>query len=93
MKCPYKNFNECIVEKCPACNYKENNQKVIEGKYPYDMNEEEAVNQGLAWESTKTTYKFVSCKLIESGVQPISQKKEIINNKNSTRINIRKSIF
>lgn len=27
MKCPYRNFEDCIIEKCPSCNYKEKKNK------------------------------------------------------------------
>ena len=93
MKCPYRNFEECIIEKCPCCNYKENKKEVTEGRYPTYMNSATAVEKGLAWKSTRTTYEFVSCKLVENGVQPVPPKKEIINNHNETRVVVRKSIF
>lgn len=93
MKCPYRNFEDCIVEKCPSCNYKENKVEVIAGRYPEYMDTETAIKQGRAWKNTKTTYEFVSCKLVESGSQPIPPKKEIINNTAETNIIVRKSIF
>lgn len=95
MKCPYKGFDECIVENCPSCNYKEIKQEVIDGRYPTYISVESAIKEGYAWKSTKTLYEFVSCKLIENSVQPIPPKKEIINNvsKTNTNISIKRSIF
>lgn len=93
MKCPYRNFEECIIEKCPSCNYKVIENKVIEGRYPLYMTKEEAVNRGYAWECIKTTYEFISCKLTDNNVQPIPERKQIINNTAITSVRIKKSIF
>jgi hypothetical protein len=94
MNCPYKDFKECIVEKCPSCNYEKIIDKVICGKYPAWMNYIEAIRCGNAWVENKTTYKFISCKLSENNVQPVLRdiKKETINN-TQTNVIIRKSIF
>lgn len=93
MKCPYRNFEDCIVEKCPSCNYKENKEEVIEGRYPAYMDSRTAIERGMAWKSTKTTYEFVSCKLVENAVQPIPSKKEVINKTTKTNVVVKKSIF
>ena len=93
MKCPYRNFEECIVEKCPSCNYKENKQEVIAGRFPTYMSTQAAIEIGYAWKETKTTYEFVSCKLVENAVQPIPPKKEVINNTTRTSVVVKKSIF
>ncbi len=93
MKCPYRNFEECLVEKCPSCNFKENKEKVIEGRYPAYMDVQTAIREGYAWKGTKTTYEFVSCKLVESAVQPVPPKKEIINNTTRTSVMVKHSIF
>ncbi len=93
MKCPYRNFEDCIVEKCPSCNYKENKTETIVGRYPAYMSTETALKEGYAWKETKATYEFVSCKLVESGVQPIPARKEIINNTTRTSVVVKKSIF
>ena len=53
MKCPYRNFEECLVEKCPSCNYKENKQEVIEGRYPTYMSTQTAIEQGYGVERNK----------------------------------------
>ena len=29
MKCPYREFQECMVEQCPSCNYIEEKKEVI----------------------------------------------------------------
>ena len=93
MKCPYRNFEECIVELCPACVYEEVKTKVICGRYPSYMGLERALSEHYAWEETKTSFKFVSCKLVENSVQPIPSKKEIINNTQKTNVVVRRSIF
>lgn len=93
MKCPYRNFDECIVDKCPACVYEEVKKETIKGKYPLHMGVERALSEGYAWKETKTTYKFVSCKLVENSVQPIPPKKEIINNTQKTSVVVHRSIF
>lgn len=93
MKCPYREFQECIIEKCPSCNYEEIKQTVISGRAPYWMSDEEAIRQGNKWKETVKTYKFVSCKLIDNNVQPAPTIKQTINNKTSTNVVIRKSIF
>ena len=93
MKCPYKNFEECIVEQCPSCNYEVVKTPYIEGRYPRYMSSEEAIKQGCAWESTKTSYKFISCRLIDGNVQPVLRDNNIVNNVNKTSVSIRKSVF
>ena len=93
MKCPYREFQECIVEKCPACNYKEDTKTIIRGRAPYWMSYDEAITQGYIWEETVRAYKFISCKLIDSNVQPIPATKQIINNTTNTNVAIKKSIF
>lgn len=93
MKCPYRNFDECLVEKCPSCNFKENKEEIIAGRYPVRMDTQTAMEMGMAWKETRTTYEFVSCKLVESGAQPVPPKKEIINNTTRTSVVVKKSIF
>ena len=46
MKCPYRNFEECIVEQCPSCNYEEVKEEVIRGKYPMYWSREKAIEEG-----------------------------------------------
>lgn len=93
MKCPYRNFEECLVEKCPSCNYEEVKKGIIAGKFPGYMSTETALEKGMAWRETQISYRFVSCKLVENSVQPIPPKKEIINNTTRTSIVVKKSIF
>ena len=93
MKCPYREFTECIVEQCPSCNYDEIKKETIEGRYPHYMDSERAIKEGYAWKNIKTTYKFVSCKLINNNVQPIPANKQVINNNTKTNVVVRKSIF
>ena len=93
MKCPYRDFQECIVEQCPSCNYEENKQVVIEGRAPTWMSTEEAIKRGCQWERTVKTYKFVSCKLVDNNVQPIPATKQTINNTTRTAVVVKKSIF
>ena len=91
MKCPYREFAECIVEQCPSCNYETIETTCIEGRFPIHLSTKQAIEEGYAWEEKKKTYKFVSCKLVESGVQPIPAQK--INNTQKTSIVVKKSIF
>jgi hypothetical protein len=93
MKCPYREFQECIVEKCPSCNYKEISKTVISGRAPHWMSTEESIKRGNKWIETVKTYKFVSCKLIDNSVQPAPTIKQTINNTTKTNVVIRKSIF
>lgn len=93
MKCPYKNFEECMVEQCPSCVYEEIKEEKVAGRYPLYMSLETALSKGYAWKETKTSYKFVSCKLVEGNVQPIPPKKEIINNTQKTSVIVHRSIF
>lgn len=93
MKCPYRNFEDCLVELCPSCNYKEIQSKAVYGGAPLWMSTEEAIRRGIAWEGIRTTYEFVSCKLIDGGVQPIPSTKQVINNNTSTNVVVRKSVF
>lgn len=95
MKCPYNNFQECIVEQCPSCVYEVVKDTEIVGRKPHYMSTEEAIKQGCQWRETRTSYKFVSCRLIDNCVQPIPKNNTIINNKveNKSSVSIRKSIF
>ena len=93
MNCPYKNFEECIVEQCPSCNYETISTSCIDGRYPHYMSIEDAIKNGYAWESTRTSYKFISCKLIDGNVQPVLRDNNIVNNVNKTSVNIHKSVF
>ena len=91
MKCPYRNFQECIVEQCPSCNYTEEKKKIIKGIHPAYMSIETAIEKGYSYESIETTYKFVSCKLVDGGVQPIPAQE--IHNTQKTNVVVRNSIF
>jgi hypothetical protein len=93
MKCPYREFQDCVVEQCPSCNYEEIKETVISGRAPYWMSDEEAISRGNKWRETVKTYKFISCKLIDNGVQPIPATKQVINNTTKTNVSIKKSIF
>ena len=95
MKCPYRNFEECLVEQCPSCNYEAKEYTTLEGrKYPY-WSDEYAIKIGSMWEEKHTRYEFVSCKLIENNVQPVPSDNTIINNNNTakTNVSIRRSVF
>ena len=95
MKCPYRDFKECIVEQCPSCNYEIITTETLDGNPPHWMSTDEALKQGCLWHSSKTTYKFKSCKLIDNSVQPVPSNKQIINNTNKTTnaVLIRNSVF
>lgn len=93
MKCPYRGFADCIMQECPSCKYEEVERKVIGGRKLSWMSDDEAIDRGCTWEETRTEYKFVACKLIEAGAQPVPQKKEVINNTTVTRVTIKKSVF
>ena len=93
MKCPYRDFKECIVEECPSCNYKEAKISVVTGRCPSWMSKKEAIERGMVWEEIRTVYHFVSCKLIDSGVQPVPATKQTINNTTQTNVVVRKSVF
>lgn len=93
MKCPYREFQDCIVEQCPSCNYEMIQTPRIYGRYPPWMNTEEAIRQGMAYEGTVTTYKFVSCKLVDGCVQPVPANKQVINNSTNTSVTVKRSVF
>lgn len=57
------------------------------------MSDETAMKEGCIWEETEITYEFISCKLIENGVQPIPPKTEVINNNTRTSVVVKQSIF
>ena len=93
MKCPYRDFQECIVEQCPSCNYEEVKETIITGHAPMWMSLDEALKRYLKWEETKTSYKFVSCKLIDDSVQPVPATKQVVNNTSQTNVVVRNSLF
>ena len=79
MLCPYREFKECLVEQCPSCNYETVTKKVMAGRKPPYMSDEEAMRIGCIWENTKTTYKFVSCKLVDNNVPLPDVNKQVVN--------------
>lgn len=95
MKCPYNNFQECLIEKCPSCNYKISKYTKLVGRKPYYMSDEQAIKDGYLWEETVKKYEFISCKLIDNLVQPAPKNETIINNKieNKSHILIKRSVF
>ena len=93
MKCPYNNFEDCILEKCPACNYEVVEKTVIRGRYPSWMGLNEALERGCAWEEKEKTYKFVSCKLAEDSVQPVLRDEHVVNNNLEIDMLMNHSIF
>lgn len=95
MKCPYRGFQECIVEQCPACNYTVTEETKIEGRFPGNMSADKAIETGYAWEAKHKKYHFQSCKLVQDSVQPVPPKQKVINNDISQRTSVvvHKSIF
>lgn len=93
MKCPYRNFEYCVIEKCPACNYEVVETVKVEGRYPHYMSEEDAIERGCAWKTTEISYKFISCKLADGGVQPVLRNNNVYNNTTKTSVTVNKSIF
>ena len=77
LKCPYNGFKDCIVEKCPSCNFKENKVKVLDGRKPIYM----------------TEYEFISCKLIDNSVQPVPKTTIENHVTTKQSVLIRRSIF
>lgn len=93
MKCPYREFQDCIVEKCPSCNYEVIEKTMISGRAPYWMSDEEAIKRGNKWRETIKSYEFVSCSLINSGAAPVPAVKQTVNNTTQTNVIVRKSVF
>ena len=93
MKCPYRQFKECILQECPSCNYETVECEEIQGTFPAYMDSETAIKQGYAWRVKKKKYKFLSCKLVENNVQPIPKNETVINNKTNTSVLVHRSIF
>lgn len=83
MKCPYNGFKECLVEKCPSCNYTESKHIVVEGMHPPAISLDKAIANGWAWEAVQTKYEFVSCKLIDNNV-PVPDQTNIVHEHNVT---------
>ena len=93
MKCPYREFQECIIEQCPSCNYEEISETKLVGLAPNWMSDEEAIKRGNKWRETTKTYKFISCNLIDNSVQPVPAVKQTINNITQTSVVVKRSIF
>ena len=93
MKCPYRDFQECIIERCPACNYEEVERTVIAGRSHAWLSTKEAIKRGNLWKERVMTYKFVSCKLVDNSVQPVPVTKQTINNTTQTNVVVRNSVF
>lgn len=93
MKCPYRDFQDCIGKQCPSCNYEEVKKEVVAGRYPTWMSVEEAMNRGMVWKDVETTYRFIYCKLVDNNVQPVPANKIVVNNTTKTSVAIKRSIF
>ena len=91
MKCPYNGFKECIVQECPSCNYEERKLTRIVGRYTGSL--QEALERGVAWEESYAEYRFISCKLIEKGVQPVQPEVQNIDASVRTNVVIRNRII
>lgn len=91
MRCPYNSFKECIVQECPSCNYEEHKHTRIVGRYTGSL--QQALERGAAWEETYTEYKFISCKLVEQGVQPVQPEVHNINTSFRPNIVVRNRII
>ena len=91
MKCPYKNFEECLVEKCPSCIYETIKKTVVAGRKPHQFCEEYARELGCIWNETEITYEFKSCSLLSANVQPVLRNETIINN--TTKVNVDNSSY
>lgn len=93
MKCPYRDFQECLVQECPSCNYETETETVIEGRAPHYMDTDTAIEKGYQWESKRTKYKFVSCSLVSNNVQPVPKAETHIHNETETNVAVSHSIF
>lgn len=45
MKCPYNNFNNCIIEKCPSCEYE--TEVITHEKYVGELYKDDIGNQKI----------------------------------------------
>ena len=82
MQCPYREFQPCLVENCPSCEYETEEEKKLCGRAPIGMEYQKAIESGYCWYDTKKTYRFKACKLIENGVPlPSKSSKKIDNSK------------
>ena len=93
MLCPYREFKECLVEQCPSCVYDTVKTTVTAGRKPYYMGDIEARKIGCIWDNIKTTYKFVSCKLIDNNVPLPDVNKQVVNNSTKTNVSVVKGII
>ena len=95
MQCPYRNFQECLLEKCPACIFEEIKSSITRGRKPDWLSYEAAEQKGMIWQETHTSYKFVSCRLVDNNIAPSPAVKEekIVNNNSSNVTVIKRSIF
>ena len=94
MLCPYRNFEECLLEQCPSCNYETTIKTIMAGKKPHHMSNEEAMRIGCIWENTKTIHKFVSCKLLDNNVPLPSVNNQVIDNSSKMSVAVvKRSVF
>ena len=94
MRCPYKNFEPCLLEECPACEYEVEIKETFEGRKHPNMSVDEAIRQNLMYVKKTNFYKFKNCKLVENSVR--LPDKRIDNTKiNNTKqtVTVKSSIF
>mgnify|MGYP003305385350 CR=1 FL=1 len=91
MRCPYNSFKECIVQECPSFNYEEHKHTRTAGRYTGRL--QQALERGAAWEESCTEYKFISCNLVEQGVQPVQPEVNNINTSFRPNIVVRNRII
>ena len=95
MQCPYRNFQDCLLEKCPACIFEEVKNSITRGRKPDWLSYEAAEQKGMIWQETHISYKFVSCRLVDNNVapSPVVKEEKIVNNNSSNVTVIKRSIF
>ena len=55
MQCPYRNFQDCLLEKCPACVFEEIKDSITRGRKPDWLSYEAAEQKGMIWKETHTS--------------------------------------
>lgn len=93
MKCPYRDFQDCLVQECPSCEYGIEEYEEVQGRAPVWMDTDTAIDKGYQWKANKKKYVFKSCKLVSANVQPIPKAETHIYNKTETKVAVSHSIF
>lgn len=91
MKCPYREFEDCLIQECPSCDYEVEEIEHIEHYYKNPANYR--LYRESEYKRIEKKYIFKSCSLVKNNVQPIPKAETHIDARTSSKTLVHSSIF